>query len=110
MKLGTSLKNNLGFDPLSCEIIFRVHAAQRMFQRVIKQDEVLSVLQEGIIIEDYPDDSPFPSVLINGKTISGRPLHIVVAIDTSESRLYIITAYDPDSQKWIDAFSKRTSL
>ncbi len=46
------------------ELIFRVHAIRRMFQRRISLDDIKSVLGSGIIIESYPDDYPYPSLFI----------------------------------------------
>jgi hypothetical protein len=45
----------------------------------IRVDEALEVLHAGEIIEEYPDDTPYPSCLILGRTASGRSLHIVCA-------------------------------
>ncbi|MBM4121748.1 MAG: DUF4258 domain-containing protein [Nitrospira sp.] len=42
-------------------------------------EEVLQVLNVGEIIETYPEDSPYPSCLILGRTVTERPLHIVCA-------------------------------
>ena len=59
-------------------IIFRVHAVQRMFERLINADDVRSVLRDGEMIESYPDDTPYPSRLVLG-WVDIRPLHVVVA-------------------------------
>ena len=64
-------------------------------------------LKEGDIIEQYDDDFPFPSVLINGLGAGNVPLHVVVAINSDELKLVIITVYKPDPLKWIDQFSRR---
>jgi len=110
METGVTLEKNLGFNPLSCAIIFRVHATIRMFQRDINQEDVFHILNSGIIIEVYADDFPFPSVLINGETVLGKPLHAVVGYDASTQRIFIITVYDPDSQKWANSYSIRKHL
>ncbi|MCP5105116.1 MAG: DUF4258 domain-containing protein [bacterium] len=89
------------------EIQYRVHATKRMFQRDIDEEDVIEILLSGDIIEQYPDDFPFPSVLINGQSLTGRPIHIVVGIEILEKRLYIITVYQPDTKKWTDNFSRR---
>jgi hypothetical protein len=41
-------------------------------------------------------------MLVDGKTQTGRALHIVVGINKDEKILYIITTYEPDAQKWIN--------
>jgi hypothetical protein len=43
------------------EIIFRVHAVQRMFERGISADEVAAVLESGKVIESYATRKPYPA-------------------------------------------------
>ena len=43
------------------------HILKRMLERGISRKEVFEVMLEGEVIEDYPDDKPFPSALIFGK-------------------------------------------
>jgi hypothetical protein len=38
-------------------------------------EEILQALDSGEIIEEYPEDKPYPSCLILGRTVTGRPLH-----------------------------------
>ena len=80
-----------------------------MFQRGIEEHELLYVLENGQVIEEYEEDLPFPSLLLNGRTAGERPLHVVVGMDLSGKRLFIITTYEPDPSKWTDGFSRRTS-
>ena len=89
------------------DVQYRVHATKRMFQRNVDEEDVREVLLNGDIIERYEDDFPFPGVLISGRSGCGRCLHVVVGIDISERRLYIITVYEPDPKKWTDNFSRR---
>ena len=55
------------------QIVYRIHATKRMFQRAIHEDDVARVLKEGSIIEQYDEDFPFPSVLINGLSAGNTP-------------------------------------
>jgi len=89
------------------QIDYRIHATRRMFQRVIHEDDVEKILKEGSIIEQYYDDFPFPSVLINGLSARNVPLHVVAAINSDELKLVIITVYQPDQLKWTDNYSWR---
>lgn len=57
------------------------------------------------IIEDYPDDYPFPSCLVLGATVNGKVLHVVVGV--GDGCLWLITAYYSDPLKWNDDFSIR---
>jgi len=86
---------------------YRVHATKRMFQRSIHSNDVDEILNSGKIIEIYEDDFPLPSVLLSGKTYVQRSLHLVVGLNEYDLKLVIITAYEPDSNKWNENFSKR---
>jgi len=79
-------------------MVLTQHATLRCRMRDILLDDIQVAIQNGDIIESYPDDFPHPSVLISGKDLKHEPLHIVVGM--SESMLWIITAYFPDSAKW----------
>lgn len=70
---------------------------------VIRVDEVLGVLETGEIIEEYPQDRPYPSCLILGRTAEGRPLHVVCSPVTSERKLVIITDLDRLIESWKEA-------
>jgi len=53
------------------------------------------------IIEDYPDDKPYPSCLIYGKTFSGDPVHSVWAYNINNQWAILITVYRPASDRGI---------
>ena len=91
-------------------IEYRIHATRRMFQRNIDNEEVELILKNGEIIEQYDNDFPLPSLLLNGKTETNRPLHVVVGINFSERLLIIITAYEPDMVLWSKDFSRRLTI
>ena len=81
------------------------HANRRFNERGINLDDIESAILSGEIIEEYPDDKPFPSCLIFGKSEKNLPLHVVASVD--EEFLYIITAYYPSLQKWNEDFKTR---
>ena len=80
-------------------VTFRIHALRRMFQRQVDVDDVLHVLRTGEVIEDYSDDTPYPSCLLMGSS-GGRVLHVVAARNQEESETTVITVYEPDPEKW----------
>ncbi len=82
------------------------HVLERMAERQIRRSEVLQVILDGEAIEDYPETKPFPSVLLLGWS-GARPLHAVVAYDSSGNRVYIITAYEPDLEHFEPDFRTR---
>lgn len=80
------------------------HTHRRCRERNIMLDEIKRCILQGEIIEEYPDDYPFPSALIS-ENAYGKPLHIVAGL--SDDRLWIITAYYPDSDKWENNYKTR---
>ena len=85
-------------------LVFRVHAIERMAQRAIGVGDVRLVLDAGEVIEDYPDDFPYPSALMLG-WIGPRPLHVVAA--TAPNLKIIITVYEPDLSRWESDYKRR---
>ncbi|MBI5184481.1 MAG: DUF4258 domain-containing protein [Nitrospinae bacterium] len=84
---------------------FTRHAFRRAIERNISEREIEEAGTQAEIIENYPDDKYFPSVLLMGFTEAGRPLHIQASIG-QPGPLKIITLYEPDEMEWV-SFSKR---
>ena len=74
----------------------------------ICEQEVFEAVQCGEVIEDYPDDRPYPSALIYGHTEAGRPVHVVCAYADDDDLAIVITVYEPDVSRWTD-FRRRKS-
>ena len=55
---------------LDDKVLISDHAAMRCKQRGIKIKDIRNAVNNGEIIEQYPEDFPFPSCLILGKTYS----------------------------------------
>jgi len=92
--------------PLPIE--FSAHALRQMFARAISVDEVLEVIRRGEVIEDYPDDTPFPSRLMLA-FLNERPLHVVYAESPIDKTGVVVTAYQPDPALWESGFRQRSS-
>ena len=75
-----------------------MHAAKRLEQRNISINDIISCIHEGEIIEQYPDDYPFPSCLILGFSVKQKYIHVVIG--SNLQTLWVITAYYPDLNKW----------
>jgi len=67
---------------------------------MIGRDEVRSVIFQGEVIENYPDDPRGPSCLLLGYGDDSRAIHLVCA--PREDYLAVITAYLPDPEEWSD--------
>ena len=81
-------------------ILFLPHALNQMNtpDRMISTVEVRSVIFDGQVVEDYPEDSRGHSCLLLGAGDNERPIHVVCA--PKEDYLAIITAYQPDPTRW----------
>jgi hypothetical protein len=83
------------------------HADEELAADSIYNEELYHSVREGEIIEDYPDDFPFPSCLIYGKAPDGKPIHSVWAYAGAYRKAILITAYVPDPTRWIDFRERR---
>ena len=86
-------------------VIITIHAAKRLEQPGIFLKEVLNCIMTGEIIEQYPDDYPYPSCLTLGNMTTNKPLQAVIG--TNGLQLWIITAYYPAPEKWMDDLKTR---
>jgi hypothetical protein len=77
-----------------------------MATRVIRRVDIVTVLLEGERIEDYPEDTPYPSALFFAPIVA-RPLHVVVAYSGDRRMAYVITAYEPDLDHFEEGFRTR---
>ncbi len=74
-------------------IVVSQHCLKRIIERGIELSEVKQAILCGEIIEDYPNDYPYPSCLV-----LGCGLHVVAGI--GDGCMWLITAYRPDPAKW----------
>lgn len=92
-------------------VLYTSHARREMKQEPfgeISEQEVYEAISTGEVIEEYPDDTPYPSALLFGTTEADRPLHIVCAYDAEGDRAIIVTVYHPDPQRWYDYRRRKT--
>ncbi|AFZ13743.1 hypothetical protein Cri9333_2904 [Crinalium epipsammum PCC 9333] len=87
-------------------LVFSRHAIQQMFLRRISKKEVDSVVAYGEVIEENPEDTPFPSYLLLD-FVDGKPIHVVFSYDESTDTGYVVTAYIPDPNLWRNNFRSR---
>jgi len=73
------------------------YADEEIFDDNLTYEEICSSVTQGEIIEDYPNDKPYPSCLI-----LGRNIHSVWAYNPENLWIVLITVYRPDPKRWID--------
>ena len=89
-------------------VFVTAHAVERFHQRGIMAKDVRNAVNTGEIIEQYPDDYPYPSCLILGSTLDHQYIHVVMSDEGTSSR--IITAYVPSHEKWQDDLKTRKDV
>lgn len=86
-------------------VLYTSHSRNEMLREEfgeIVEREVVEAVMAGEIIEEYPDDTPYQSVLMFGKTHANRPIHMVCAYAPDEQLVIVITVYHPDPRRWDD--------
>jgi len=91
----------------SHRILFLPHAIRQMSRpdRIITTNEVRRVIEDGVVIEAYVDDSRGASCLLLGYGSGDRAIHVVCS--PKVDFLAIITAYLPNRDEWSDDFKVR---
>lgn len=56
---------------------------------LITDGEMGEAMESSDLLEEYPDDRPYPSSLLLGFTKAGRPLHIVAGYDEVRMELLL---------------------
>lgn len=87
------------------KMIWTIHIVRKLQERGIYREGVIEAINNGQIIEQYPNDYPHPSCLISGKDRNNVPLHAVIGYDGK--MLYMITAYTPDNVHFVNNYNKR---
>ncbi len=70
-------------------------------------EEIFTSVSKGEIIEQYPDDKPYPSCLIFGKNLKDKPIHSVWAYNIKTKASVLVTVYRPDPKLWIEDWRTR---
>ena len=77
------------------------HADEEAFNDDLTYEEIYSSVIQSEVIEDYPNDKPYPSCLILGKNFLGQPIHSVWAYNQENMWAVLITVYRPDPERWV---------
>lgn len=67
---------------------------QRILTRGVTRSDVKHAVLSGELIEDYPDNEPYPSALFFCM-IENRPIHVATSLNEEILKAYITTVYEP---------------
>ena len=87
------------------KVRWTTHCVEKLGERDINISDVEECIVNGEIIEDYPNDYPYPSCLVYGCISNGKVLHTVVGSDGET--VYVITAYYPNTIKFEEDLKTR---
>jgi hypothetical protein len=89
-------------------VLISSHGYDELADDQIFVKEVLASINEGEVIEDYPNFGKGPCCLVLQKDRDGKPIHVVWGIPKGCTEpAVLITAYRPDSEKWSDDYRRR---
>ena len=90
------------------EVRISEHGYDELAQDGILAREVISGVNEGQVVEDYPEYPKGPCVLVLQRDRAGKPVHVVWGIPKDqESPAVVVTAYRPDLKRWTPDFMHR---
>lgn len=90
------------------EVRISDHGWNKLETDDISLRDVIAGLAEAVVVEDYPDASRGPSVLVLQWDPTYKPVHILWGIPKGhQSPAVLVTAYRPDPSKWDENFLRR---
>ena len=84
------------------------HADEDAYNDSLSFNDILPSISAGEIIEQYPEDKPYPSCLILSRNVKTELLHTVWAYNSETQSSVLVTVYRPDPKQWVDGRIRRS--
>jgi len=83
------------------------HGYDKLAEDGLTAREVLSGIQEAVVVEEYLNYPKGPCVLFLQKDRTGAPIHVVWGIPKGHDKpVVLVTAYRPDPDRWDETFTR----
>lgn len=85
-----------------------LHGYDELVADRIQARDVIDGLKAAVVIEEYPDYSKGPCILVLEYDRDNRPMHVVWGIPAGQDGpAVVVTAYRPDPRTWDETWRKR---
>jgi hypothetical protein len=90
------------------EVVISSHGYDELLEDDLYIEEIVTSVEEGTVIEDYPDFHKGPCCLVLQYNEKNEPIHTVWGLAKgTKTPAVLITAYRPDPQRWDETFRRR---